>query len=447
MAQQLEQPENLAPPAQDHATAAAPPSRAFFHPLLWLFLLAPLLLHLAALLACLRREADFTFGRLDFVVLTAVLAYAVAAGVALVKRRFAFLLVTLTYAALLAGAAAQGMSLLRDPLRHRHLVRAPMRSVSTAAATMPGNTGEIRFSVDQLGVRAPELPLEQADLRLLCVGGSAVECLHVTDERSWPWQLGARLSAQLGKTVFVGNAGKSGHIALHHEYLLRNYDYADRFEWVVVMCGLNDMGALLRHNYGQRAGTLAEETLGSPPVKGPYYRRLAWLRFANRSSGAATIVQDAAGAMYAELRAKRSAMLERNTLTNLPSGLPGALAQYKRDLEKLFRVCEERHQKLLCLTQPTLYRADLAPELASLLWEYTDEGAYTPAALESLMAAYNATLMAACKEHGVECLDLAALVPKDTSVFYDDCHFNGQGCDRVAALLADYLKARLTAAH
>ena len=49
-----------------------------------------------------------------------------------------------------------------------------------------------------------------------------------------------------------------------------------------------------------------------------------------------------------------------------------------------------------------------------------------------------------CREEGVDCLDLAALIPKDTSAFYDDCHFNIAGNAKVAAAVTDFLAARLS---
>jgi hypothetical protein len=47
-----------------------------------------------------------------------------------------------------------------------------------------------------------------------------------------------------------------------------------------------------------------------------------------------------------------------------------------------------------------------------------------------------------CRERGLECVDLAAKLPRDTSVFYDDCHFNESGARRVAEVLAEHLLGR-----
>jgi len=47
------------------------------------------------------------------------------------------------------------------------------------------------------------------------------------------------------------------------------------------------------------------------------------------------------------------------------------------------------------------------------------------------------------REEGVNCVDLVSGLPKDTAVFYDDCHFNTSGCEKTARILTDFLIDRL----
>jgi hypothetical protein len=57
------------------------------------------------------------------------------------------------------------------------------------------------------------------------------------------------------------------------------------------------------------------------------------------------------------------------------------------------------------------------------------------------MAAYNQVLLAVCREDQFECYDMAAAIPKDTSAFSDESHYNDHGTH----LVADYLAERLLA--
>jgi len=210
-----------------------------------------------------------------------------------------------------------------------------------------------------------------------------------------------------------------------------------------VMCGINDLGALLRHNYAQRIALLPEETFCQPPALGPYYRRLAWLRVLTPDGGLPGILQDQAGLVYRDLRAKRKEMLERKTFTSPPADLPAGLAQYKTDLERLVMLCQKRNQKLLLLTHPSLYQTNMPARLSSLLWEYTDDGAYSPEVMAQMMDQYNSVMKSVCREQHVELIDMAALVPKDTTALYDDVHLNIGGCRQVAEILAEYFKPKL----
>jgi len=63
---------------------------------------------------------------------------------------------------------------------------------------------------------------------------------------------------------------------------------------------------------------------------------------------------------------------------------------------------------------------------------------YSAGAPARAMQLYNDTLTQTCASRNVKCLDLAALVPKDTTSFYDDVHFNEQGSQTVARAVADY---------
>jgi|TARA_B100000809_G_scaffold171479_1_gene168790 hypothetical protein len=90
-----------------------------------------------------------------------------------------------------------------------------------------------------------------------------------------------------------------------------------------------------------------------------------------------------------------------------------------------------------------MYHADMPEHLERLLWEHVVTGPYTPNVLAEVVDAYNRSLMEICEQHEVDRLDLASQVPRDTSAFYDDCHFNASGCEQVANLLATYFVSRM----
>ena len=148
--------------------------------------------------------------------------------------------------------------------------------------------------------------------------------------------------------------------------------------------------------------------------------------------------------MYAEWREhRRRATAIRDSMPDLGP----ALDEYARNVNTLIDLAEQHSVRPLFLTQPVLWKADLAPELARLLWvgrvgeELRPGGQeyYSIGALAEGMRRYNERLMEVCRSRGVECVDLAAALPKDTTVFYDDDHYNEAGADRVAGEVAAYM--------
>jgi hypothetical protein len=158
-------------------------------------------------------------------------------------------------------------------------------------------------------------------------------------------------------------------------------------------------------------------------------------------------VLDPSGSHVARWRAyRRQASRLRDALPDLGP----ALDQYARNLERIVDAAAAEGVRPILLTQPTLWREDLSREERDLLWtggpgldrlapgrEY-----YSVAALAEGMRRYNERLLAVCRERGAECFDLAARLPRDTSVFWDDAHFTEEGARRVAGLVAGYLLER-----
>lgn len=405
-------------------------------------LLVPVVLHVAFAAPAMLSEQTPAPTVVDHLVSIVVALYTLGVLLALRTRRGAARFVVVTLAMVGAVLLAEGAARAFLPNLGDDRPRRPMQVVSQVGSAMPGVSGEVRFTVNQLGLRGPETNLAEEDFRLLVVGGSAAECLYLTDEKSWPWRLGALLSEQTGRRIYAGNAAKSGHMAMHHAYLLEHYRRARQFDLVLVMCGINDLGACLRGMYEKRAAAVSRETLAGWRDDGPYYRRSAVFQTASRlfdRSQLRMVAQDAGGEWYATERARRQAALVRHTFTQPPWDFSLALERYRQDIEKIIAVCETRGQRLVFATQPTLYAKNLPPEVAALIWESTEEGAYGVEALEKMMGEFNATLLATCARHHVECVDLSELSGRP-EIFYDDCHFTIAGAERLAQDLARRLR-------
>ena len=124
--------------------------------------------------------------------------------------------------------------------------------------------------------------------------------------------------------------------------------------------------------------------------------------------------------------------------------LAPALGEFRANLERLAAIAEEQGVRLVLLTQPVLWGANLAPELDARCWygwvgrpPWEGPEAYVSlAAMAEGMERYNAVLRAVAADRGLGLVDLAAELSGDPEVFYDDCHFTERGAQRVAELVA-----------
>jgi hypothetical protein len=102
---------------------------------------------------------------------------------------------------------------------------------------------------------------------------------------------------------------------------------------------------------------------------------------------------------------------------------------------------------LIIMTQPTMWKPGLSQELEGLLWlggmgNYQNESHkvyYSSEALGKGMNLYNNTLLEICRMRQVECVDLSSILEKDTTVFFDDDHFNESGAKKVSTVLSTYI--------
>ena len=221
------------------------------------------------------------------------------------------------YSVLIAGAFGEAAVRLIRPTLENAPMPPRMHAVYRPSADLPGISGPIEFTVNDMGVRGPSVRPEDVDVRILCVGGSTTECMYQTDKRSWPWQLQDKLTQRIGKAVLVSNAGRSGHITINHDYLLKHYPLAPRYEWVVLFCGWNDMIAMMSiQNYETRKASVEAITLHNPAVTNHrlLYRDLAlvqrWREAFGKPPRPPGIKQDTAGHWIEKERLKREAALQ-----------------------------------------------------------------------------------------------------------------------------------------
>lgn len=364
---------------------------------------------------------------------------------------------------LVGGAllATEGILRWRAPRHDGYLLFPPGVAgvFEPAPGVMPGISGPSRFRSNRDGLRAEE-PSPHDDVRVLCIGGSTTACVFLDQDEAWPAVLQERLREGSGLRVWVGNAGKDGMTSRDHVIQMeRIVPRVPDLDVIVLLAGVNDLLLRLSQQerydprYMERAHAESELlahvfTVRPDPDAGPFAGSALWRSaralFAERP--AEHRLMDPQGEWYVGRRALR----RRAGLLDALPDLSTALQEYGRNLARVADLADAAGIRLVLVTQPSIYGDDLSPEVIDLLWlggkgdfmnERVDEY-YAVPALRAGLEAYNEVTRRVASLRGLQCIDLAAALPRDLSVYYDDVHFNESGARQVAEVLAQALLGR-----
>ena len=351
-----------------------------------------------------------------------------------------------------------------DPIPYARL---PLTKVVTTMdpKLTPGISGTKVFSTNALGLRGPMPPRFGSAYRIVAIGGSTTICTNLDDSEDWPHLVMHDMNAaETSRRVWVGNAGISGANSVNHLVLMQWLPGVLHVDMMIFLVGVNDLEASLAFEGAPTQTVLAQQAgyQGSlpPGVRWrsknvyPYYRRLklfqlldqAGQKLRQRLHGAgnqpAARFDVAIGAVDLVDRKRRA---EGKIVP--PPDLSTGLEEYRGRIIAMANQCRGVQVRCLFLTQPTMWRGDLSPEEQSLLWlgyagPFRNPRGYIAAAdLERAMDMYNRTLLDVCRQNGLECLDIAPEIPKNTSAFFDDMHFNEAGSRLVAQLVTKHIVA------
>ena len=328
----------------------------------------------------------------------------------------------------------------------------PNHSILLQPRGLVGVAPKGKFTTNSLGIRGPEFA-DSDRARILCVGGSSTECLYLDDSKTWPNLLGETLNRRAGG-VWVGNVGRSGRTALDHGTLLGNLPEADRVDYWIVHCGINDLGQRLRGTYDENARHTWHKTfayrrpgLSGGPLRRPYHRNLYLFRFLERFrkrlkmrlkyGQGAEVYQDVRATWIGERLQHRRSSRQDQPLPDLRAFLDN----YEGSLMWIVALARRRGKTLIFATQPVMWSENMTPRQRELcLGTQAPNGDYYRFdGLALAMERFNRRMRDVARRERVVCVDLAAVVPPSTEAMYDDCHFNENGARLVAGELARVL--------
>lgn len=307
-----------------------------------------------------------------------------------------------------------------------------------------GITGSKKFSTNSSGYRCKKDFNSQTE-NWICVGGSTTECAYLDDDQTWYALLENKVNAKFR----FASIGKSGHISKDHYHYLKHILSEDKnINGVILMCGLNDLVKVLANpkldlaihdndsiHHFQFVSRINESGLIA-------HSALLWLvkQNFNTSKNSKSTQLDRTGAILTHWRVNYKS--RSSTRDSLPK-LDNALTIFEKNLAEIIQLCVSKKIKLTVVNQSALWKSKPTDFEQTLLWmggvgDYQkNKGCayYSTSALDKGLRLFNATTRKVCFQKNIPFVDLYSSLPKDTSVFYDDCHFNEHGAKKVAEVI------------
>jgi hypothetical protein len=320
-----------------------------------------------------------------------------------------------------------------------------------------GIKGIKHFHTDENGIRC-KLPANNEQAKWLCIGGSTTECTYLSDDEMWMSLLQDSINSHSStQKIWIGNVGKSGNTTREHVVTMKRFvPQVKNLKGIVLMVGLNDFlkrlskDSLFENNF--ELNKTSEDSLARKLfVEEKRGDNTTWVRhselafrlsrlykkYLSKTIAATTV--DRSGVIYKQWRENRQGASEIiDTLPNLNT----ALEEYERNVLAIIESAKTQHLQLVFINQTALWKDSLNDFENKAIWmggvgKFQLEKKhryYSTSALGKGLALYNEKLKSICEVHKIQLIDITTL-PKDTYIFYDDCHFHERGSKTVANLI------------
>lgn len=318
---------------------------------------------------------------------------------------------------------------------------------------LPGVEERGTFATDSQGFRTTHhIPYSRKDpgtKRIVFIGGSTTEQFYLDNQKTAPALLEKKLNDRYApqrlrfETI---NAGKAGLATADHYFLLQEMTKL-KPDYVVILAGVNDVFAYLR-TLGASANdpnlyvATKRETIHYYLSRSQVLRRAYYAKAVLLGVLRDDIVDVVETDRFERKREKRQAM----AISSMPEHLKTPPAYFEKNLDAIIALARENHVPLILLTQPVMWQKNMPPKLDAILWATPgDDGPlrFSTGDLEEAMERANDVTRRKAQD-GVAIIDLAKMLPKDTSVYYDDVHFNNGGAEKIADMLFRYFVGEIT---
>lgn len=287
---------------------------------------------------------------------------------------------------------------------------------------------------NSIGFRGEEWDANSKRVKMLFVGGSTTECFYTDDQKHWPFLV----SKKLGAGYLVNNAGLNGHSTFGHISLLNGFLAQLKPNYAFFLIGIND-SANTDNGANSFDTKLTKRNLQYYVLQIEEYSRLVNLMHSFYRSYQAYKLGVKDGVEWKLMPQKEARPLENLAFAEVIENHTQAQENYKNRILEIIEICKKSNVKPIFITQPLLFGKGIDPSTGVDLQHYQvylfDGGQYY-----NKLELYNNTLRNICLTKGVNIIDLANLLPKDSRYYVDDMHFSDEGCEKVSEIVIQNFK-------
>ena len=288
----------------------------------------------------------------------------------------------------------------------------------------------ITVTINSLGFRGPEPPADFGRyLTIIAVGGSTTYTWMLSDEKTWPAELGNDLGNSF-RGVWINNAGLIGHSTFAHIVLMKEIVSKLRPKVVLFLVGAND-------DLHAR-GRLSEWDLENVKGRIIFSSAKGFLKSVSAYSEVVALGVN----LYRSLSGYRAGFVQGNLdLTKVghmnvsreeeeqyvARSTEPYIQSYESRLKRLIDISREAGSEPVLITQPLLVGPAIDDitkvDLAAIQVDATRNGEMWWETIE----VYNDATRKVGRENNVLVIDLARQMPKSSRYYWDYLHYTNEG--------------------
>ena len=301
----------------------------------------------------------------------------------------------------------------------------------------PGIEGNSYYSVNEYGYRSPSY-FDESRYGILAIGGSTTNCIGLSNDESWPWILESLLNqSALNHAFTVGNVGVPALNSNHHYFQLKYLQpQYENVRMILMLVGINDFNRTFlskeftteenKHSFNRSFIRLPRDS------KSMWYQRTElYMHLRDKYSAFRTSPSKLSPSDLDDMLNAYEAATKKDELPDMSL----ALDNYEANLREIAQLAKLQGSELVLITQPVLWHdgmTEYEKKITLTGIPIKDGITYTVEAMARGMEIFNNRLKVVADDENVRVIDLASMLPQDISVFFDWCHFNKSGAEKVA---------------